>query len=129
MKFCSVSGCENLVEGRTEMCATHNHEQRKAMKQARNIKVVAPVKKVSSQRQKDQAEYNILRELQLKEFPKCQIKLKGICTVIAIQVHHSAKRGKNYLNKGTFLSACDECHKHLETKLSAAERREKGLLK
>lgn len=128
MRTCSIEGCSNLVEGRTDMCGSHNFEQRRADKRALNVKMVQPVKKVSSKRAEEKVKYDALRIIHLREFPECQVKLKDICTKKATTIHHAGKRGKNYLNRSTFLSACMECHDHLETKLTASERREKGLL-
>ena len=129
MKFCSIPDCDNPVEGRTEMCASHNYEQRKSEKQSKKVTIVRPANKVSPKRAKELQEYNKLQKEQLKEHPECQIKILGVCIGKATTNHHSAKRGKNYLNKETFLSACLPCHEFLETKLSAAERRDLGLLK
>ncbi len=50
------------------------------------------------------------------------------CTGIATEVHHTAKRGKNYLNVATFMAACYDCHVIVERVMSAEDRREMGFL-
>jgi hypothetical protein len=125
---CKYGECEAPKLGNTDYCGTHLHGFRKMKRDALKPKKVTEIKKVSNKRQKENKTYSILRKEQLEEFPNCQIKLEG-CEKIATEVHHSAKRGKNYLNKETFLSACHHCHVVLETKISAKVRREKGLLK
>jgi hypothetical protein len=128
IRYCIEPGCEAMVEGNTDKCATHNYEDRRNAKKARQVKVVHQVKKVSARRAKEKPIYDKLRDEQLKEHPECQIKIAGICIGRATECHHAAKRGKNYLNKETFLSACDPCHKHVERVMSAQERRDNGLL-
>lgn len=128
MKLCDVEGCENPVEGRTEMCATHNYEQRRAEKKASKIQVVTPVRKVSAKQAKELQDYGVLRRIYLQEHPECEVNLPGICDGQATTVHHCAKRGKNLLKADTFKSACMPCHEFIETKMSAEERRARGFL-
>lgn len=54
------------------------------------------------------------------------MKLPWMC--IEPDVHHKAKRGKNYLNKETFMAVCRECHIIIENVMSAPDRREQGFL-
>jgi hypothetical protein len=131
MKPLLIGNCPDCGGGPLETpegCASCNQARRRAEKASNKVKVVHQVKKVSAKRAKEKPIYDKLREEQLKEHPECQIKISGICTTVATECHHAAKRGINYLNKETFLSACEPCHKHTERVMSAKERREKGLL-
>jgi hypothetical protein len=96
------------------------------VKESKPLKRV-PIKKVSEKRKVDNKEYKVLREEFLKANPKCQMNLIN-CTGIATEVHHTAKRGGNYLNVSTFMAACRDCHEIAETVLSAKDRREMGFL-
>lgn len=48
MKTCIVDGCESLVEGRTDMCASHGFEMRKADRT--KVKEATPINKISPKR-------------------------------------------------------------------------------
>lgn len=129
MKLCSVPDCENLVEGRTEMCASHNQAARKAERQAKKVQVVQPVKKISAKHAKELQDYGVLRRKYLMENPVCESGLPGdICGCLSVEVHHRAKRGKNLLDSSTFMAICRPCHTYIETVMSAEERRERGFL-
>lgn len=128
IRICKVEGCECMCEGNTDQCASHNFMDRKSAKEALKEKKVYNIPKVSKKLAKGLREYSKNRDTFLQENPICQLKFIG-CEVRATEVHHSAKRGKNLNNVETFMSACGHCHGILETKLSAAERREKGFLK
>lgn len=128
MKICSIPDCDNLVEGRTEMCATHNSIVRKAERFAKQVKVVQPVKKITAKHAKELQDYGVLRRIYLQGHPECEARLPGICDGQSNQVHHAAKRGDNLLKSDTFMAVCQSCHTHIETKMSAEERREKGFL-
>lgn len=128
MGFMTCSDCGNSKIEAFGRCASCNSSRRKEERRASMVKVIRPIKKVSTKRAKEQVEYGKLVAEQLREHPECQIKILDVCTKIATTNHHAAKRGKNYLNKETFMSACLECHQYLETVMSAELRREKGLL-
>jgi hypothetical protein len=120
--------CGNISENKdTGKCASCAHAERRAEKQALKVKVVTPVKKISAKRKEENKEYTPLKKQFLIDNPECQIKLIG-CTKVAVDVHHCAKRGINFLNVKTWKSGCRWCHDIVETKLSAEERRERGLL-
>jgi hypothetical protein len=129
MKLCIILDCENPVEGRTDKCATHNHEQRKAERQARKVQIVHQPKKVSAKQAKNLVDYGVLRRIYLQEHPVCESGLPGdICGCLSVEVHHRAKRGKNLLDASTFMAVCRSCHDYIEFTMSAEERREKGYL-
>ncbi len=128
IKTCSFEDCDNLVEGNTDYCGTHNSFLRKQAKQAKQVKIVSQPRKLSAKMAKDLQDYGVLRKIHLQEHPECEINLPGICDGQATTIHHCAKRGINLLKADTFKSACMSCHTYIETKMSAEERREKGLL-
>lgn len=100
--------CDNLVEGRTDYCATHGHMIRKAAKQAAKVKVVTPVKKITAKRAKQNSEYLVMREQFLEQYPVCQVK---DCQNKATEIHHMKSRAnENLLDQENFLAVCPECH-------------------
>jgi len=125
---CRVCGGRPVENHCIGLCASCAHAQRKAERQASKVKVVTPVRKVSKKMAKDLQDYGILRLQYLQMHPACEVRLPGICDGQATTVHHCAKRGVNLLRADTFKSACMSCHEYIETKMSAEERREKGLL-
>jgi hypothetical protein len=126
IQTCEVEGCENQVEGRTLLCATHNHEQRKAERQ-KFKPIQKPIPKTSAKRKGKLKEYTPLRKQYLLDHPECQIKLIG-CTGKATQIHHCSTSDLDFLNIKTWKSADDFCHNQVERVLSAAVRRERGFL-
>ncbi len=135
--YCQLTpGCENPRMTNMEGCYSCQHEKRRAEKEALKPKKVyslpKPTKRIaprSEKRVEEDKEYKVLHAEHLAEFPNCQIRIMDICVTTATTVHHSGKRGANYLNKDLFMSACMPCHDFVETRMSAAERREKGFLK
>lgn len=128
MKTCSIESCENLVEGRTEYCASHNASIRKAERQSKKVQVVVPVKKISAKMAKDLQDYGVMKRIYLQGHPECEVRIKDVCDGQSNQIHHAAKRGENLLKPETFIAVCQSCHTFIETKMSAEERRDKGLL-
>jgi len=128
LNLCSNCETRKIENPDTGLCATCGHMRRKAFRNAskEKKKPKAP-KKVSVHMSQQLRVYIPLRDQHLEEHPDCQVKLVG-CTNRNNTVHHTAKRGKNLTNKATFLTACDYCHPFIESRMSAKERREKGLL-
>lgn len=129
--FCKwPEGCDNYCEGNTDYCGSHNHQMRKEHREASKPQKQYTIPKVSPKMKRELKTYSVKRVEHLRKHPDCQIRLVGCQNNRETnQVHHSAKRSKNLNNEETFLTACIECHKILETKMSAQERREKGYLK
>lgn len=121
--------CDSIKTERNGYCASCNMARRKEERRNAMVKVVKPIRKVSKKMAKDLQDYGVLRRKHLAEHPECEIRLPGICDGQAVSVHHCAKRGQNLLRADTFKSACMPCHDYVETKMSAEERREKGLLR
>lgn len=127
--YCITPDCTNPVENKTTgLCASCGHAKRKEERVASKEKKVYKIRKVSKKHAKELKTYSQVREEYLKRHPFCEIRLLG-CTSRATDIHHVGKRGLNLSDPSTFKAACRSCHTILETKLSAAERREKGLLK
>ena len=57
--------------------------------------------------------YTQLRKKFLKQNPMCEAGAFG-CTKRATQIHHTKKRGKNYLNVETWMPTCAHCHRWIE---------------
>ncbi len=136
--FCQLTkGCTNYREGKLLGCASCNlmeRQKEKAKFRASLKQKKAPVrsgKKIkprSDKRIEEDKVYKVLRQEQLTEHPECQIKIMDICEKVATEVHHTGSRGQNYLKKETFVSGCGPCHRYLHNKMSAIDRRDKGLL-
>ena len=129
--------CDNLCEGYTEFCATHNRKIRKEQKEALNAivkrqallskpkKVYAKPNKVSEKRLHENVEYLILRSKFITENPHCKAQVNGYCTEKTEDVHHKSGRvGKNFLDTTTFLPVCRSCHTYIES--HPQEAKEKG---
>lgn len=124
--YCASCG-SNKVEA-NNLCASCAHEIRKAARV--KVKVVKPVKRISDKEAKRLAKYHKLREGYLNAHLLCQAKIKDVCTLIATEIHHTAKRvGDNLTDVESFLAVCPHCHRHIESVMSANERRGKGFLK
>jgi hypothetical protein len=44
----------------------------------------------------------------------CQIRIDGICTHIADQIHHDTGHGGRYLDVSTYIACCLPCHRYVE---------------
>lgn len=143
MPFCTFELCENYtMNPNVPYCATHAHLLRKQEKQANEAlsmakvkrsvpkgRKIAPIKKVSEKRAKGLKTYKVLRDAFLSTHYYCQAKLEG-CTYRAVDVHHGGGRENEKLNDvSKFIAVCRNCHKICHDKLSAKERRDRGLLK
>ena len=108
--------------------ATCNFQRRKAERNALKKKKVYTIPKVTAKRREENKAYTPLRKKYLEDHPDCQVKLLGICTGKALEIHHVSTSHKDFLNIKTWKSSCKECHRFLETVLSAQDRRNLGLL-
>lgn len=128
--ICKTPDCNNYVEGRTEFCGSCNYAQRKALRESIKPVKIYQMRKVSSKLATGLKEYEVKKKAHLAKHPDCQALLKDICmnNRRSNTIHHCGKRGKNLNNEETFLTVCVPCHDHIETVMSAAERRQKGFL-
>lgn len=124
MKTCQITpSCENLVEGRTEGCASCNHAMRKAERQALKVQVVKPVAKVSDKRGGQMTEYYKLRKEYLALYPACEVE---DCHLKAVEIHHQRGReGERLLDTNFFMAIC-HAH-HVEYTAKSKEAKEKGI--
>ena len=125
---CQTPDCDNYVEGTTNHCATHNALARKEHRNSLKEKKKYVIPKVTAKRKEENKAYTPLRKKYLEDHPECQVKLLGICTGKALEIHHVSTSHKDFLNIKTWKSSCKECHRFLETVLSAQARRNLGLL-
>jgi len=93
-----------------------------------------PIRRVSKKRMRDMREYSKLRKEFLEKHVNCQawpvirchLKMHGLPPPPSTEVHHKAKRGKNYLNTDTWLAVCRASHEWIENHKNVA--RQLGLL-
>lgn len=85
------------------------------------------IPKASDKRKEKLKEYKPLRLSYLLAHPKCEIRLIG-CEGKAVEIHHCSMSDKDFLNTSSWKAACRHCHDQTERVLSAAVRRERGLL-
>src|ERR1035437_9117833 len=67
----------------------------------------------SSKKVKLDVAYMALREIFLRDHPMCQIRIPGICTLKATQIHHTyagSDREEYYLDTTTWKSCDQNCH-------------------
>ena len=124
--ICTIEGCDNPCEGTLWICATHNHERRKALKDEQKVKIVNPIRKMSPKKAKEVPQYSKLKKEFLEEKMICELNMTG-CFKLATQIHHCSKSDKNFLNKETWKRSCAWCHPLVED-MPAEERRGLGLL-
>lgn len=124
LKICLFEDCDNLTEGQTDHCASHNRAIRKAEKKAikdeekrraamaRHAQTKPPAKKikpVSTKRAQQMGVYSKLREVWLKKNPVC-----ACCGGVAIDCHHMEGRENDLLLKvESWLPVCSGCHREI----------------
>lgn len=126
MNNCSIPDCDNRQEGTTGFCASHNHQMRKAERDAKKIKIAKPINKVSEKRADELLQYPKLKKQFLEHKMVCEFRLDG-CRITANQIHHTSKSASNFLNTDTWMGSCEICHPLAEA-LPAEERRARGWL-
>lgn len=103
--------CINMCEGNTDFCATHNSYQRKQARNASKVKVVKPIKKVSTKRAAENQVYARLRKDYLEAYPVCEVVE---CHRKSSQIHHMCGRENDKLtDTNNFLAVCDPCHQRI----------------
>ena len=124
--YCDSTKVENQDTGICASCASiiRKEERKPKLKKWMPKSVKAFSKKMIAELKT----YSQLRKEHLANHKFCRANLQG-CTKKATQVHHLSGRGSNLNREETFMSVCFNCHQLLHNKLSAKERREKGLLK
>lgn len=127
--ICSFLNCPYPVENKdTGLCARHGAEMRKAERDSLKEKAKRkPLAKFSEKKADKLKPYAVLRRNYLKENPVCELHLQE-CQGLSQEIHHCSTSEKDFLNTKTWKASCVSCHRRCEEKLSATERREKGLL-
>lgn len=127
--------CGNPKIETNDMCASCNARQRKFERDSKRFgekqqkKLTYKIPKISDKLKAELVTYAKRRKEHLQKHPDCQAKLVGCNNDRKTnQLHHLAKRGNNLNKSEYFMTVCVNCHSAIETKLSAQERREKGLL-
>jgi hypothetical protein len=87
------------------------------------LKRYTRLRPMSLKRKKMSLRYRTLRLYHLLRHPICQV---DNCLSAAMEIHHVAGRGRNYLNTDTFLAVCRKHHTAIHSSPNLA--REKGLL-
>lgn len=104
--------CGTTKVERNGYCASCNHEQRKAERNASKVKVVVPIKKVSATRAKENQVYARLRKEYLEAYPCCEVPE---CHRKSSEIHHQKGRnGDLLMNTDYFMAVCHE-HHHMIT--------------
>lgn len=136
----SAQMCQNICEGRTEFCSTHNRQLRKESENTKreaekraNLIAKAALKnqvprktpnKVSPKREEENKAYSELRGIFLMNHPYCEIKANEFCAQSATTVHHSAGRvGVLFLDVTKWKGACMNCHSYCEQHPKEAKER------
>lgn len=129
MKLCSFPGCEAYCEGQTDYCGSHNAHFRKEKRQAATnaLKKPARIQKFSEKKATKILPYAVMRRIYLNSHPRCEVRLTG-CKGQSSEIHHINTSDKDFLNTKTWVAICRNCHYRVENKMSAIERRSKGLL-
>lgn len=128
--ICSFLNCPFPVENKdTGLCARHGAEMRKAERdEIKNAgKKRKQIAKFSEKMKGQLKTYKELRKEYLEKHKYCFANLEG-CTKKATQVHHLSSRGSKLNQEETFMAVCFNCHSRLHSKLSATERRDRGLM-
>lgn len=127
-----MTECESCGNPKVEAfnrCASCNARARKEAMNAKRVRIVKPIRKVSPKMAKNLADYSVQWKQYLAAHTGCEARVAPNCDGDSCEVHHSAKRGANLLNIDTFVATCRPCHIYIENVMSAEERREKGLLR
>ena len=89
-------------------------------------KVPSKLKQKSDKQKAIDKAYSLMRKEYLTKHPMCEIKLPGVCTGQACDIHHKSYRGINTLAQATWAAACRECHEWCHA--NPKEARELGFL-
>lgn len=100
-------------------------KKRTALRRRNCLKRRKRLRKVSPKRVRENRIYARLRKVFLVENPICDaalLELPVVCTGLATEIHHKARRGRNYLKTETWAGLCANCHRWTEENGKAAEK-------
>jgi hypothetical protein len=95
--ICTVKGCRN--EG--AYCRLHL---------SFSVPTTPEINKVSDKKKQLDKEYKKVRKQYLSAHPLCEAKIEGVCTKVAVEIHHGAGKAteEDYLNSDLFLAELKE---------------------
>lgn len=108
-KKCSIE--QGLNPQKSDFFAKENVESRKKQRAdaKKNILRKTKIKAVSTKRQRENQSYSVLRNMYLRQHPKCER-----CGADATEIHHRSGRTRERLNDSTmFMSTCRQCHRYI----------------
>lgn len=131
-KECKDTGCSYNVWG-GGYCKNHQFLRKKPSKlKSTSFLKRKPLNKISSKQQKLNTAYSVLRKQYLKDHPVCEHCIEMYPDqdrrhLKAIEIHHTAYRGKNTNDTSTWLAVARKCHNWIHA--NPKEARERGFLK
>lgn len=125
--FNTRESCENLVEGRTNFCSTHNRLLRKAASDSEkeNNKRLQAIEKAKERKPRQQIAkqsdkmkealraYNARVKVWKVGNPECKAKCNQYCTGKTDDCQHLRGRGKYLMDESTWMPVCRSCHTYI----------------
>lgn len=106
MKTCSFPECDNLVEGRTDFCGSHNRMMRKQSKGIQQIQV----KETSEQKQL--AAY-VSKKKAFVRRKECELKGVHFECKGPMDIHHKRGRGELLMDEKHWMVVCRHHHGYI----------------
>ena len=122
--ICICHNKKNIIVVKAGFCKIGNDAQKRAKKGLPTKR--PPLNQRSEKREKLDALYSIVSKKYLKDHPKCEANIQGVCSgEPSNQVHHMAgKIGELLLDTKYFLAVEFNCHRYIED--HSAWAKEKG---
>ena len=114
MTSCYSCGSPIVENKDIGLCASCSAEHRKAERMASKVKLVTPIKKVSSKMAGDLKLYHKKRKKFLEFRLLCEARLPG-CTQTVSDVHHTKGRGQYLNDVSTWMAVCRHCHDYIHS--------------
>ena len=132
-KICDGCGLERPIwkssgTGGLKLCKNcwSCHKSKENKPQKPTLAPSSSIKQKSDKQKAIDKAYSLMRKEYLTKHPMCEIKLPGVCTGQACDIHHKSYRGINTLAQATWAAACRECHEWCHK--NPKEARELGFL-
>lgn len=113
-KLCSKCGIESFIwksSGGKKLCKNCAVEK-PVFKPTKKQKSISPR---STKRAAEERVYLGKRIIYLKEHPRCEARIQGICQGGSNQIHHKKGRiGNDLTDESNFLACCGPCHHFIE---------------
>jgi len=122
-KYCSGCDSEQYIwknfEG-VKYCKScwSCHKSNNALQKPKIAPSSSKLKQKSDKQKAIDKAYTLMRTEYMNKNPLCNIKISGVCTGQACDVHHMEGRGIKTLVQATWVATCRECHSwcHLNSK-------------